>query len=170
MRFSSVGFSGSRALAGAEAVQVRRLASQAAQAGALVLVGCAAGADAAARAGAPSAVVFRAAGRRPRQLAARPAAFVQALAARPSAVLLSWPGRACPLGVLPAASWPGGFGSGSWASAALAAGLGVPVVVFLPVGVVPPSAWGSWSFLPSGTLAGGWRLVVPRLPRQRPLF
>jgi len=35
-----------------------------------------------------------------------------------------------------------GGGSGSWASAALAVGLGVPVLLWLPVGVQPPAAWG----------------------------
>jgi hypothetical protein len=74
--------------------------------------------------------------------------------------LVAWPSRLPPL-PFRAGSWPS-CGSGTWASVAAAARLGVPVVVF-PVGEmgnVPLSSWpalaagGSWSRLTSGVLAG----------------
>ncbi len=162
--FASVGFSGSRSLAGAGWRFARRLAATAAEGGAVVSTGCAAGADAAARAGASGAVVFRASSfRRPglpsaAALARRSAAFVRALAGSPSPCLVAFPGCACPAGLLPGSSWSSGFGSGTWASCALAAGLGVPLFVFLPRGVAPPPSWGSWVRVASGPLARAWSL------------
>lgn len=174
--FSSVGFSGSRSLSGGAFGQCRSLAAAAAASGAAVLVGCASGADAAARLGAGSAAqVFRVGsfGRAgvpfSAALVARSVAFVQALAASPAPCLVSFPAAACPVGLAPAARWPSGFGSGSWASLALAVGLGVPVFVFLPAGVVPPVSWGIWSCVGSGVLAGAWSLA-PAAPPQLALF
>ncbi|MCA9958315.1 MAG: hypothetical protein KC443_04745 [Anaerolineales bacterium] len=171
--FSSVGFSGSRSLVGSAFAQCQALAARAAGAGASVLVGCAPGADAAARLGAGSAAqVFRAAAfARPgvpwaAALVARSSAFVLALAAAPAPVLVTFPGSACPSGLAPVCRWPSGSGSGSWASLALAAGLGVPVRVFLPAGVVPPPSFGVWSPVSSGPLSGSWSLV----PAQLSLF
>ena len=54
-------------------------------------------------------------------------------------------------------------------SLALAVGLGVPVFVFLPAGVVPPSSWGAWSLVESGSLGGSWSLA-PAGPPQLALF
>ena len=174
--FSSVGFSGSRSLSGGAFAQCRSLAAAAASSGVAVLVGCASGADAAARLGAGSAAqVFRAASfARPgvpfsAALVARSVAFVQALAASPAPCLVSFPAAACPFGLAPAARWPSGFGSGSWASLALAVGLRVPVFVFLPAAVLPPLSWGIWSRVTSGVLAGSWSLV-PVVPPQLSLF
>jgi hypothetical protein len=74
--------------------------------------------------------------------------------------LIAWPSR-LPLYPFRAGPWPS-CGSGTWASAAAAARLGVPVVVF-PVGElvsVRLSSWpalaagGSWSPLTSGVFAG----------------
>ncbi|MFB1487773.1 MULTISPECIES: hypothetical protein [unclassified Thiocapsa] len=74
--------------------------------------------------------------------------------------LVAWPSR-LPSYPFRAGAWPS-CGSGTWASAAAAARLGVPVVVF-PVGAVaglPLVSWpalaagGSWSPLTSGVLAG----------------
>lgn len=160
--FRSVGFSGSRRLRGRPAARCRSVAASVASAGLSVLVGCARGADAAALAGAPSAQVFRARGRSPRALVARSVSFVRALAASPAPLLVSFPGCPCPAGLAPAARWVS-CGSGSWSSAALAVGLGVPLVVFLPAGALPPSGWGAWSFVSSGLFAGGWLLQPPQL-------
>jgi hypothetical protein len=166
--FGSVGFSGSRSLAGRRAALVRSLAASCAAVRVPVLVGCASGADGFARAGAPGARVFRASSfRRPgvpfrASFAARSVAFVRALAAA-SGLLVSAPGGPCPRRARPGPAWVSGVG-GSWASAALAAGLGVPVVLLLPAGVCPPAAWGAWSLVSSGPLAGAWSLApAPRL-------
>ena len=120
--FGSVGFSGSRRLSGAAFGRCRSLAAAAVASGVGVSVGCARGADLAARLGAGSAAsVFRVSsfGRGHKTFARR---------------------------------------SGSWASAAFAVGLGVPVCVFLPAGVAPPSSWGAWVRVGSGALVGGWGL------------
>lgn len=105
------------------------------------------------------------------RLASRSAALVSAVAA--SGVgrgFVGFVSSPCPAGLGPSASPSAcfsGFGSGSWGSLALAAGLGLPVVVF-PVGALAdlsalPASWGSWSSLASSGLgsawAGGFRLV-----------
>ncbi len=120
-----------------------------------VFTSCGAGAPSLVAAAFPGCQFFSAAapafcGLGSRAFAARAAALVRALAASPSPLWVCFPGGACPAGVAPRRSWVSG-GSGSWSECALAAGLGVPVLVFLPAGVVPPSGWGSWSFL-----GGGW--------------
>lgn len=101
-------------------------------------------------------------------LAARATAFVRALAAAPSPALVAWPGRAAPPALLPARSWSS-CGSGCWSELGLAAGLGVPVFVFLPAAVAgpPAPAWpGSWSAVVAGPLAGSWSWS----PGPGPLF
>jgi hypothetical protein len=95
------------------------------------------------------------------RLARRSLAAVRLVAASScGSGLVAWPSRLPPL-PFRAGSWPS-CGSGTWASAAAAARLGVPAVVF-PVGEmvnVPLSSWpaltagGSWSPLTSGVLAG----------------
>lgn len=161
--FSAVGFSGSRALSPSAAAS---LAAAAAASGVPVLVGCAAGVDGVVRAAVPTARVFRASAFAwqgltwSAALALRSAAMVRELAASGPAALLVWPGRACPAGLRPGPAWRSGFGSGSWATAALAAGLGVSVFVFLPAGVQPPAAWGAWSLVGGGALAGAWSLAA----------
>lgn len=98
----------------------------------------------------------------PARLAARSTALVKAVkgGGRGSA-LVGFPGGACPRSVKPARSWPGGSGSGTWASLGLAAGLGVPVLVFPPAGVSLPSHWGGeWvrvSSQPSSVWYQAWR-------------
>jgi hypothetical protein len=95
------------------------------------------------------------------RLARRSLAAVRLVAASScGSGLLAWPSR-LPSYPFRAGAWPS-CGSGTWASVAAAARLGVPVVVF-PVGelvTVPLSSWpapaagGSWSPLTSGVLAG----------------
>jgi len=87
--------------------------------------------------------------------ARRSSALVASVAASASPVWVSFPGRACPVGLVPSASSSRcfcGLGSGSWASLALAVGLGVRAFVWLPAGVVPPVG-GGWCF---ASLGGGW--------------
>lgn len=152
---SRVGFSGSRSVpCVASAAAVRRAVS-AVGAGVPVSVGCASGVDELVRSLCPRALVFSVAavgfsGRG--AFAARSAACVRSVAVA-GGVWCSFPGGACPVGLLPSASAArcfSGFGSGSWASLAFAAGLGVPCLLFLPPGVSAPAGWG---FVAGG---GGW--------------
>lgn len=160
--FSSVGFAGSRSGVGSAAAA--RLAAAAAAAGCGVFATCGRGVPAAAAA-VPGSVVFRRSS--PPfsslpfrvSLAARATAFIRALAAAPAPALVCWPGRAAPSGLRPSRSWSS-CGSGSWSEAALAAGLGVTVFVFLPPGIQPPAAWGRWFFVSSGLFAGSFRFVA----------
>jgi len=123
-----------------------------------VFVGCAGGVDGSVvaglgRSGSARLRVFRVAGAGRGLLAARSVAFVRALSAAGGS-LLSFPSGACPAGLVPSSS-PSrcftGYGSGSWASLALAVGLGGPCSVFLglaptpsgrSVPVLPPRGWG----------------------------
>ncbi len=165
-----VGFSGSRSLSASAGGVVGPLVASVAASGRGEAVGCASGLDQLVRLACPSAVVFRAASRRPAALVARSVSLVRAVAASGSGCgLVVFPGCACPAGLLPS-SVPSrcfcGLGSGSWASAALAAGLGVPVVVFgVPLSSLP-AAWGAWSPAGVGVWAVGWRLSLV----QRSLF
>lgn len=151
----SVAFSGSRSVVPPVLASVLALVSPRA----FVAVGCASGVDAAVRSSVCGCSVFSAssfaasswAGR----LALRSAAVVRAGAGRSPALVLVFPSGACPRGLAPSPSVSAcfaGFGSGSWSSAAFAAGLGAPLLVFSPVGV---PAWGFAS------LGAGWWLLSP---------
>ena len=138
-----VGIGGSRAPGSASRPGTPASASPH-SAGTPVVTGCASGIDAAVRQGRPSVRVIRAASARPYALVRRSVQCVQAVA-RAGGVWVSFPGRSCPPGVRPASSAAACFcggGSGSWASLALAAGRGCPCLVFLPVGIHPPPAFG----------------------------
>lgn len=152
----AVGFSGSRSLSCPVAVRAVRSAVAAVPAGVPVSVGCARGVDALVRRLRPGARVFRARsfGSGRAAFARRSVACVRSVAVA-GGVWVSFPGRACPAGLVPSACSSAcfcGSGSGSWASAALAAGLGVPVLLWLPAGVSAPAGWG---FVAGG---GGWWL------------
>jgi hypothetical protein len=164
-----VGFTGSRNLAQSYFPLVSRVV--AGFAGQQLAVGCAAGADKAVRLATPGVQVFRVSqfGTGRYAFARRSAALVQAVAGSSSPLLVGFVGGPCPAGVVPspqASTCFNGGGSGTWATLALAAGLGVPVVVFWcgsgPANLPP---WGQWSAC-SGHLAGGWQL----LPAQLALF
>ncbi|MEP0546406.1 MAG: hypothetical protein ABJF88_05700 [Rhodothermales bacterium] len=157
----AVGFSGSRS---ASPVCLAACRAVLPLVGGAVHVGCAPGLDAAVRSACPSASVlsavsFGGAGGFGRgAFAARSVALVRAVAAAgqgavPPSVWVSFPGCACPAGLAPCPSPSrcfSGLGSGSWASLAFAAGLGLPCLVFVPPGVPAPAPWG---FTPLG---GGW--------------
>jgi len=160
--FSVVGFSGSRSVVPAAAVQLAlgRVAPSA-----CVFVGCAGGVDGFVRSGWSGSVrVFSVAsvgfsGRG--AFAVRSAACVRAVAAAGGA-WVSFPSAPCPVGVVPSGSPFRGAGSGSWASLALAVFLGVPSLVFAPFGV--PGGWGFVS------LGRGWWLFPGPVAAQLPLF
>lgn len=164
----AVAFSGARHLSSAYAPLVGQVASSCATAGVAVLVGCAAGADSYVRHAVPGAQVFSVAsglwGSGRPAYARRSSAMVSALP-RPHGILAVFVSSACPSGLCPSASARScfcGMGSGSWASAALAAGLGARVVVFwcssAPV-ALPSWPGGRWVMVSSGIFAGGWRFV-----------
>ena len=157
---SVVGVSGSRApsLASLAACQwaLGQLAASAA-----VVTGCASGVDACVRAWCPAARVVHASafGGVP---AARSVAVVRAVAASAGlggagALWLAFPSGPCPVGLVPSRSASAcfaGFGSGTWASLALAVGLGVPCLVGVPAGVAVPAGWGLAPH-PAGSGPGG---------------
>lgn len=171
MGLISVGFSGSRRLHRDFSWQfhVSRVVRAVMAGGGQVVVGCAAGLDAMVRQECPQAVVFRAANRSAAALVNRSTAMVRHLAAQQDAVLAIWPARACPAGLRPSQN-PSrcfcGSGSGTWASAALAAGLGCQVVVF---GSAAPDWWGAWS-AGSGLWSSGLVWSPPVRPVQQSLF
>lgn len=151
-----VGFSGSRHGLGRLGECAFLSLAALVPAGCRVAVGDARGVDAAVRSWFPGALVFRVSGSGVGAVVARSVSLVQSVAAA-GGVLVVFPGRACPAGLLPSVSSRAcfcGLSSGSWASAALAAGLSVPVLVWLPLGVVPPA----WGFR---VLGSGWFLLSP---------
>ncbi len=138
-----VGVSGSRR---PRAASRRALCVVLASTPGVVITGCAAGIDQATRSRVPSQRlrVFRAASRLPGVLAARSTACVRAVAVA-DGLWLSFPGSPCPASLVPSRSASAcfsGSGSGSWAFLALARGLGLPAIVFLPAGIVPPALFG----------------------------
>jgi len=157
-----VGFSGGRRLPAAFRPLVSGVVGAVLSGGRSVAVGCAGGADSFVRAAAPGAAVFAVAsfGAGRSAFARRSAALVRSVAAGgPGSGLVVFPAAPCPPGLVPSASVSAcfcGLGSGSWASAAFAAGLGLPVVVF-PCGFSALPPWGVWRPL-SGAWSGGFLL------------
>jgi len=140
----AVGISGSRRPAPASLVALAALVAQL-PAGALVVVGDAPGIDRRAAKLLPQAWVFRAAsyGVVRGAFAARSIACVQACAGA-GGVWCAFPAGPAPAGLRPSASAAAcfaGFGSGTWAALALAVGLRLPVVVYLPADVPAPAGW-----------------------------
>lgn len=158
-----VGFSGSRRLSPSFAPAVAGVVGSVLAAGRSVAVGCAPGADAFVRSAALGALVFSVAafGSGRGAFAARSVALVRAVAAGGSGSgFVVFPSAPCPVGLVPSRHPSAcfcGLGSGSWASAAFAAGLGVPLVVF-PCGFSGLPAWGHWVSAGSGVWAAGFRL------------
>lgn len=147
--FSSFGVCGSRVSGSPAALLAASVVPVAAQFGA-VSCGCASGVDAVARPFASSVFRVSSFGRGRWAYVARSVAFVRALAAHSSPLLLAFPSGACPSGLVPASVSSRcfcGLGSGSWASVAFAAGLGVPVIVFgVPAASLPLwSLFGVWA-------------------------
>lgn len=169
---SSVGFSGSRSPSPAAMAALAPLLPFVPSAGCRVSVGCAAGVDTVVReffADSPSLLVFRASAPRFARagavgaLALRSAACVRSVAPGARGLLVVLPSGACPSGVRPSRSFRG-CGSGSWGSAALAAGLGRRVVVWLASGVVPP-VWAGFSWVSCGR--GWWSVSLRDATRTR---
>jgi hypothetical protein len=153
-----VGFTGSRRPSPALAVIASGVAASCSSAGLSVAVGCAAGIDAAVRAAVPGARVFEASGASPWGYVARSVALVEAVHASGRGALAVFPSRQCPAGLVPSrqsARCFCGSGSGTWATAAYAAGLEVPVCVF---GAFELPVWGGvWERVGwACAFSGGW--------------
>ena len=157
---SIVGFSGSRSVPSIESARAVHSAIASLTAGVPVSVGCAAGVDELVRSLCPHARVFSVSsvGFSGRGAFARRSVLCVESVAVPCGVWVSFPSGACPAGLLPSASVSrcfSGLGSGSWASLAFAAGLGVACLLFLPPGVAAPTGWGfiaggnGWFFRPA---------------------
>lgn len=142
--------------------------------GRMVAVGCASGLDAIVRDICPDAMVFRASSFSKGALVSRSCECVRTVAASGTGCgWVSFPCCACPDDLSPSpvdSLCFCGSGSGSWASAALAAGLGVPLVVFnVPLSGLP-ARWGEWNQLSHNSWAGGWMLTKPTVKNQLSLF
>lgn len=169
-RKALVGFEGSRFLAPSFASLVSSVVASVLRSGRSVATGCARGLDFFVRSSCPSAVVFSVAsgrfGSERSAFARRSIALVESVAASGSgAGFVVFVESPCPSGLVPSSSSSrcfSGFGSGSWASAAFAAGLGLPLVVFWCGSgspVLPAWSGGSWVCAGSGVWARGFRFV-----------
>ena len=155
-------FSGSRRLSPIYRPLVQQVVEAVKADGRIILVGCANGADSYVRDSAPAAKVFKAVnyGEGPGSFARRSIAMVERAATRTGSGLIVFPGLPCPESLLPSprsAACFCGLGSGSWASAALASGLGLSVVIF-PCGFSALPPWGEWQPAGSGVWTGGFLL------------
>lgn len=142
--YSTIGFSGSRSSVPSGCSDVVGLVRP----GAIVAVGCAHGVDKFFRSQFPWSSVFvaREFGRGKSSFARRSIAFVGFLQAS-GGLLVSFPAATCPPSLVPSCDSSkcfSGLGSGSWATLALAIGLGVPTVVCCESSWLP-SYW-SWGW------------------------
>ncbi len=161
-----VGFSGSRSLSPFFRPLVTRVVARVVAAGCRPAVGCAAGADAFVRASSPGALVFRVVP--PLSRAAfvrRSVELVAAVASGGRSSFCVFVSSPCPPSVSPSPissrCFCGG-GSGSWATAAFAAGAGCRVSVFWCAPGPPrlPFFWGDWSPV-AGWSVPAFALVSP---------
>ena len=157
-----IGFSGSREPTPAAMVLASMVAQVIAKNQLPIATGCARGIDRVVRNSARATMVFRSSGNKAWQTARRSARMVDtiALSERPRA-LLAFPGTECPTGLVPSAKSHNCFcgkGSGTWATAAYAAGLGVPLVIFQAEGETwPLPEWGGkWLPIKNGMFGGGY--------------
>jgi hypothetical protein len=125
-----------------------------------ILVGCARGVDAQVRAMYPDAVIFRAGqhggNSYAEKLAFRSAAMVRGVYEL-RGCLVAFPMKSCPSMVKPCTEWRFAGGSGTWGTIALAAGLGVPTIIWLPLGIAAPFWWDDRVT----QVSSGWFLVLP---------
>jgi hypothetical protein len=153
---TALGISGSRA---PDEVSLRALADLAERWGRsrAVLVGDQRGIDAAAVRAWPRAGVFNRTGEKPADLIARSIRMLDALGQQERPLLAAFPAKACPTRIVPGEHWVSGAdsatgekGSGTWSTAALAVGRGLPLLLWLPSPLWPPASWAP------RYLGGGW--------------
>ena len=157
----TVAFTGARRLRVKYYPLVSRCVKTVEAANGQVLVGCARGLDQMVRKAATRPKVFEARSglfgdfeAHPAQtLANRSKSMVYELDMNRSCervVLIGFVDKPCPPSVRPAPHWCPGSGSGTWATLALAAGLGIPIMVIWPGASDPalPAWWGTWAIPP----------------------
>jgi len=130
-----VGFTGSRSLPPRFSPLIGQVVGQVVASGRRPATGCARGADSVVRQASLGALVFKAANNSAPALVQRSQAMVKAVVASAAtgsgALVFGFPRIPCPQGIAPAGSWRSGcIASGTWSTLALAAGLGLPVVIF----------------------------------------
>lgn len=162
--FPALAFSGSRHAGSSAAASAAAFLPTVASFSGAVGVGCASGVDSLVRSAFPSAVVFSVSsflvgGRVVRASFARRSAALVQWCASASGLLVVFPAAACPAGLAPSASFRG-LGSGSWGSAALALGLGLPVLLFVPAALgsafpAPPALAARFRLL-GAAFGGAW--------------
>ena len=160
--FPALGFSGSRHSSSSASASAAAFLLSVASFSGSVGVGCASGVDSLVRSAFGSALVFSVSsflvgGRVSRASFALRSSALVSWCASSSGLLVVFPSSACPAGVVPSASFRG-FGSGSWGSAALAVGLGVPVLLFVPASlgsVFPAPSVLACRFRLLGSVSGG---------------
>lgn len=166
-----VGFTGSRNFSSNYAQFIAPVVHHYQAAGQPIAAGCANGADKIVRQAAPSAQVFMASnylGPAPARLAKRSAAMVRAVSQSQNPLIVGFTISPCPAAVRPRGSFFGG-GSGTWGTLALAAGLGLPIIVFWPAITWQPTlpAWGNWQPV---VVAGQIGFSLHPAGTQAPLF
>lgn len=132
--FPCVAFSGSRLSGSSAVVSARAFLPLVSGFSGSVGVGCAWGVDSLVRSAFSSALVFRVQPPLSRSAFALRSARLVRWVATGGGLLVAFPVGAAPVGLAPCLSFRG-FGSGTWGSVALALGLGVSVLVVLPVSV-----------------------------------
>jgi len=135
----AVAFSGSRSPATAATAEQLAAVLDIIRPGIPVLVGCARGVDAAVRSARADAFIFRvqeisgsATIARPYHFAKRSQWMIRTLAELPAPLLVAFPTGPCPAGLVPSSNARrcfAGHGSGTWATAAFAAGLNIHVLI-----------------------------------------
>ncbi len=174
-----VGFTGSRSLDinAPDIPNIAAIVRHVLSEGYQVAVGDATGADWIVRRYAPDALVFckdAYDGPMAAKLAQRSTAMVRHVVAH-GGYIIGFPTAPCPKGLRPSpnpARCFAGFGSGTWATLALAAGLGLPVYVVRRYlgGFYTASHWaGDWSMYPAGPL-GEQGALLYRQPVQTSIF
>jgi hypothetical protein len=153
-RFPLVGFSGSRHVASVGYLGCQAFLSSVPSYSGSVAVGCARGVDHLVRQQFPAAQVFRVQPPISRVSFARRSARLVHHIAQQGGLLVVFPSTSCPSKVAPSSTFAG-HGSGSWGSAALAVGLGVPVLLFCSSAFLAtsPAMASRFSFL--GSACGG---------------
>lgn len=161
-----IGFSGSRVLCHRETISAVNQVIELIPSHAKVHVGDAAGIDALVRNLIPEATIFQAIPRYYGDKSAFAGRSIKCVRSvlEPGGLWVAFPNKPCPNGLKPSTVTTEcfrGTGSGTWASLAYAAGLGISCLVFLPA-IAPPD----WQFQDIG---GGW-YYLPAVWEQLTLF
>jgi hypothetical protein len=161
-----IGFSGSRILSSRDTILALKDVVELIPSHAQVNVGDAAGIDRLVKKLIPNARVFQAEPRYSGDKSAFAGRSIRCVRSvlEPGGLWVAFPNKACPNGLKPSTVTSecfSGTGSGTWASLAYAAGLGISCLVFMPV-IAPPD----WRFIDIG---GGW-YFLPAAWEQLSLF